>query len=143
MKKWKKASFTVEASFLVPVGLTITILLLGFCFYTHQINWCKGVSYEALSLGTARIRGDSDKAAVMQERLDSRIKEIPVRTGEVNAQAVSGYRMSVQVNGSVLPDVFQGLFDFRTEASVTRFEPVRLKQAAHLLKQFTGDENAD
>ncbi len=138
LQKWAKAGFTVEAAVIVPMIVIITALLIGFCYYTHQINWCKGASYEAVIKGVERVRKEDDSQRCAQHRINERIAETPLSAGIISADAASGYRVGIQFKGGVLEEVFHGLFQFRGEASIVRFEPVKIKRTAYLIKGIAG-----
>lgn len=54
MKKAYRGSFTVEASFLVPILLMMFVVLIHILFYYHDKNIMAGVAYETAVVGTER-----------------------------------------------------------------------------------------
>ena len=122
----------MEAAVIVPLSVTIISLLLGFCFYTHQINWYKGAAYEAAEKG---IESGGDSCAAAQQRMDSRTEEIPMRFGSETTEVSSGLNVSVSFRGSVLEDVFGDLFGFEGEALLLKTDPVKIKRLEFLIKQ--------
>ena len=57
MKKWKKGSFTVEAAFIVPAAVLMTVLLIICIFYVHNQVWYKTAALEAALAGNSRMEG--------------------------------------------------------------------------------------
>lgn len=75
VKQCKKASYTVEASFLMPLILSVITILIYGCFYLHDRAVLTGLAYEAALLGS-RIE-ESDKDIILQQ------------TKEVGSQIIS------------------------------------------------------
>ena len=136
MNNWKKASFTVEAAFIVPFSLLIIVILIGFCFYEHQINWCKGAAYEAVLYGI--YEGDSDDQAAQSaaERLRERSDEAPVNVGEINTSFSHQIGIKAAYETSVLPGVFGDIYKISNEVSLIRYEPSRKKLLEYIIKDL-------
>ena len=71
VKKWKKASFTLEAACVMPLVLLAVMGILYLCFFVHNRTWLTAAAYEAALSGsmegirengavydTAKIRGE-------------------------------------------------------------------------------------
>ena len=129
-KKWNKGVFTVEAAVIVPMSVSIIALLIGYCYFAHQINWFKGAAYEAAAAG---LKYQDDPAEKAKERICERTAEMPVTVGNNTTDVSSGIKLAVSFEGKVLDDVFGGLFGYRGEAALTRFEPVRVKMLQFVL----------
>lgn len=54
MKKYQKGSFTVEASFVVPIVLMVFVASIYFIFYFHDKNILVGAIYETAVVGSGR-----------------------------------------------------------------------------------------
>ena len=78
----------MEAAVIVPMIVTITALLLGYCYYVHQINWYKGAAYEAAVTGLKYPENAAEKA---KERIDFRAGELPLTVGEERAEVSEGH----------------------------------------------------
>lgn len=135
----KRAVFTVEAAFIVPMTVTVTVLLMGLCYYTHQSNWCKGVSAEAVLYSLQR-SNISDKAALINERLENRLKEAPLNTGDVLTTASEGTKYAVHYESKVLPDVFNDAFEFSNESSVVITKPLMVKRITFIASAALREE---
>ncbi len=136
MKKgnyWKKGVFTVEAAVIVPLAVSMIALLIGYCYFTHQINWYRGAAFESAVAG---LKEPANAEARAEERILHRGSEIPIRFGEETADVSSGVRLSVSFEGKVLEDVFGSLFSYRGEAALTRFDPVKVKRLEFILERM-------
>lgn len=130
---FKRAVFTVEAAVIVPFCVTVIALLIGFCYFTHQANWCKGAAYEAALKGVERDL--TKKQGKAKSRMDERIGEIPVNAGEIETEVSEGLRVKISWTGRILSDVFGDLFCFNGKVLVTNVDPVMIKQTEFLLKK--------
>ena len=135
-KGWSRAVMTVEAAVIVPMSLTIIALLIGFCYFVHQINWCKGAAYEAVLCGLQREKTSDEVTAAVQERIGSRISEAPLTTGGISSDVSSSGTVLVSWKSSVLSEVFGDRFSFSGEASLVRLDPVKVKRTEHLAKSM-------
>lgn len=61
----KKASYTVEASFLMPLILSVITILIYGCFYLHDRAVLTGLAYEAALFGSRM--EESDKDIILQQ----------------------------------------------------------------------------
>ncbi len=142
--QWARAVFTVEAAVILPLALTVIALLLGFCYYTHQLNWCRGAAVEAALKGTESGAGTKDADNAAKQRMEERIREIPLDTGKVSAEVSSGVRIRVSWSAEVLPEVFGGRFAVSGDATVMKADPARLKRITYLLRgAFKGEEKGE
>ena len=136
MNNWKRASFTVEAAFIVPFTLLIILILIGFCYYEHQINWCKGAAYEAVLYGI--YKGDSDNSAAQAAaaRLRERSEESPVNVGEIITSASHHIGIKAAYETTILPGTFSDTFKVSGEVSLIRYEPSRKKLLEFVLNNL-------
>lgn len=54
MKRYMRGSFTIEASVIVPMILTIFALLISMLFYYHDKNVVSAIAHETLVMGCGR-----------------------------------------------------------------------------------------
>ena len=128
----RKAVFTVEAAVIVPSSLTMIALLIGYCYYVHQVNWCTGAAYEAAEKSVeSRLAGKNADAG--EKRMSERIAAIPLSVGGIAAEASEGAKVSIFFSGGVLSDYFEDLFQYEGSASLIRYEPAKLKRLAFLI----------
>lgn len=133
MMRWKKASFTVEAAFLVPAATVVLVLLLGYIYFVHERSWAAAAAGEAGFYALQRTEGEETP----QELLDMRLQE---RTGDdpLGVQAaeftVDVEKMAFQISAvqQILPEAFGEIFSMEIEVEVKRFEPVKLKRLSWL-----------
>lgn len=74
MRRWKKASMTVEASYIVPVILMMFLMIVYLVFYFHDKDVLTGAAYEVAVVGAQNVRQDpsydvQDLAALYWERI--------------------------------------------------------------------------
>lgn len=135
----KRAVFTVEAAVIIPLCVTITAALIGYCFYTHQINWWKGAAYESALKYTERGLTAGSREEAGKKRLKERLDAMPVRTGDAAADFRTGTKTTVTIKGEVLPDVFGSLFQYGTTAALMDFDPAAVKRLTFLVSS-TGEK---
>ncbi|MBR6230500.1 MAG: pilus assembly protein [Lachnospiraceae bacterium] len=136
MKAWRKASFTVEAAFIIPFSLLIILILIGFCYYEHQINWCKGAAYEAVLYGIYEGGSDGGAAQAAAERLRERADEAPLNVGEITTSSSHFIGIKAAYETSVLPGTFGDTYKITGEVSLIRFEPSRKKLLEFILNNL-------
>ena len=129
----KRGTFTVEAAVIVPMTVIMTALLIGYCYYAHQINWFKGAAYEAAEAGLKDPDKQSEKA---EARINDRTAWIPLNVGSVKTEVSSGTKLAVSFEGNVLDDVFGSLFRYRGEAALRRFDPAKVKMLEFFLERI-------
>ncbi len=132
---WKKGVFTVEAAVIVPLAASMIALLIGYCYFAHQINWYKGAAFESAAAG---LKEPANAASAAEEQIRHRSSESPIGFGEETADVSSGIKLSVSFEGKVLEDVFGNLFSYRGEAALTRFDPVKVKRLEFVLERMMG-----
>lgn len=54
MKRYVRGSFTIEASIIVPLILTIFALVVSMLFYYHDKNIVSAIAHETLVMGCSR-----------------------------------------------------------------------------------------
>ena len=136
MKAWRKASFTVEAAFIIPFSLLIILILIGFCYYEHQINWCKGAAYESVLYGIYE-GGSGDRAAgAAAERLRERSAEAPLNVGEIITSSSHFIGIKAAYETSVLPGTFGDIYKISGEVSLIPYEPSRKKLLEFILNNL-------
>ena len=134
IKKIRKASFTVEAAFIIPFSLLVILILIGFCYYEHQINWCKGAAYEAVLYGiyTGDSGGQAAQAAAI--RLRERADEAPLKVAEITTSSSHFIGIKAAYETSVLPGTFGDIYKISGEVSLIRYEPSRKKLLEFIIK---------
>lgn len=132
---WKKGTFTIEAAVLIPVTIIIFALLIGYCFYVHQINWYTGAAYESAAAG---LKEPADAAEKARERIELRSSEQPLGFGTENTDVSSGLKLAVSFEGTVLDEVFGSLFRYRGEGALAKIDPVKAKRLEFFLERTMG-----
>ena len=139
LKRWKRASFTLEAACVMPLVLLAVMGVIYLCFFVHNRSWLTSAAYEAALSGSMEgIREDGkvyETAQMCSENLG--------RTGFFGTESVSvqtNVGKSVQVTYDL--DTIPGFGGFswhlqtRGEAKIIR--PVswirKIKAAASLVK---------
>lgn len=113
---------------IVPLAVTVTAILIGFCFYVHQSNWCRGAAYESAVKSVERGIPKEERNEAANRRMSVRISEMPVTAGKVETTVRKSYRVSISWQGTVLESVFKDRFGYKGSASLTDFDPVSLKR---------------
>lgn len=111
-----KASLTIEMSFLVPVILFIFMEIVLAVFYYHDKNILNGAAYEAVVVGSSKIRiEDKINEDELESFLRDRIKgkciffiscqtDVSIQEEEVQVNIYArknGYALSVQKKAAV------------------------------------------
>ena len=121
---WKRAVFTVEAAFLIPLIATIIVLLLGYIYYTHEKVWSTSVAYEAGFYSVQRREKDVTAQALAEERIENRTEEKPLPFGtEEFSVKDDDAQVTVSWSGNIIRDVFDSRFDFTGKSAVRKFKP--------------------
>jgi len=123
----------VEAAVIIPVTVIMTALLIGYCYYAHQINWFKGAAYEAAETGLKDPEKQLEKAEI---RINDRTARIPLNVGSVKTGVSSDAKLAVSYEGKVLDNVFGSLFRYRGEAALRRFDPVKVKMLEFFVERI-------
>lgn len=71
MKKVYKGSFTVEASFIIPILLMMFVVLIYTLFYYHDKNIAAGAAYETAAVGVER---NELKAEELEKYFQQRVR---------------------------------------------------------------------
>ena len=129
----KRAVFTVEAAVIVPLSLTMIALLIGYCYFVHQVNWCTGAACEAAQKSVERKLVGKESSAG-KKKMEERILEIPLSVGEIKTEAREGTRVTISFEGGIIQDYFGDLFGYDGSVSLNRYEPAKLKRLAFALK---------
>ena len=134
----KKASFTIEAAYIIPLMLIFITSLLAFTYFTHQHIWCKGAAYESLYYGM-QLHADKGTAKDKAEsRLKDRIAEIPLEMSPVEAEVSSGPAvLKAKTQTCILPDVFGELFTSKMNVSAADIDAAKIKKAEWILRYVT------
>lgn len=140
MKKWKKGSFTVEAAFIVPAAVLMTVLLILCIFYVHNQVWYKTAALEAALAGNSRMEGSGKSPGETALESAKKRAEQQVMPGEIPYPQVNddGAGIRVSYSGSMFPSFPEGLFSCTADARVERVRPVkflRMLQMAEKLGQ--------
>jgi hypothetical protein len=131
LKKIKRAVFTVEAAFIVPLAAMIIAALLGYIYFIHEGVWSKAAAYEAGFYGIQRIPEGGTAEEKAKERLDERYEE-SVLGFEKSVSSVSDGSASLKIywEYGVLKELFGELFATDKEIEISKTDPVRIKQLA-------------
>lgn len=133
--KWKKASFTVEAAYIVPLMLVFVAGLLGFTYFTHHRNWCRGAAYESVYYALQPDAEGKDRAGTAADRLKERIGEVPLGAWGTETDASEELlTLTAKTKSVILPELFGDLFTTETDASAAKTDAPALKKAEWILK---------
>ena len=131
---WKRASFTIEAAYIIPISAIMIALLIAFTYYAHEITRSKAVAYEAGIEGTFRTTEDT---------AEQRVNEVIEYEQETEPLGVSWKNMTASVNDtdikvkyseSVLPETFGTLFKAENEIKIDMTHPVKVKRLEWIVK---------
>lgn len=102
-----KGSFTIEASFVVPVVLFVFIVLMNVLFYYHDKNILTAVAHETVCVGCGRTgQGPEELEQYFYSRVNGRLLVFTWVQGDISADETSillqcrasGKRMTLQVD---------------------------------------------
>jgi len=100
-KKWLKGSYTVEASFLLPVILSVIVLVIYLSFYLHDRAVLSSAAYTAALRGSQMKEG-SDIAGDVTKQAEELIRNRLLGTTEVETRVESnGSSIVVSYGGTV------------------------------------------
>ena len=134
----KKASFTIEAVYIIPLMLIFITSLLGFTYFTHQHIWCKGAAYESLYYGMQFHADKGNAKDKAESRLQERIAEIPLEMSPVEAEVSAGPAvLKAKTQTGILPDVFGDIFTSKMSISAANIDAAQIKKAAWILRYVT------
>lgn len=135
------AVITVEASFIVPVCITVIVLLLGFNCFIFQKVTCEAMACESALYGVSRPSdGTGTAEGLAKERLDRLISERVMNTGAAagNVKA-SAFDLTVSYTGEVMPELFGTMFRVEGGASAADLSPARVKLSKWILNYAARD----
>ncbi|MDO4616380.1 MAG: hypothetical protein Q4B03_02850 [Lachnospiraceae bacterium] len=132
-----RGSMTVEAAFLAPMAVLLTVLLVFFCFCEHARVWYTAGACEASLVGTARQAGDNKNPERLAEvRAQQRIEEQPflmdLPTIDISAEGKS-VTVSYQSTGSA---GYAAVFPYEVKETVKQSDPVGGVRTAWLARQI-------
>ena len=131
----RRASFTVESAYIVPLLAVFITFLLGYTYFTHQQNWCKGAAYESLYYGLQRSAEGNAPEAEASARLSDRIAERPLDLSEISSDVQENAgALNAESSTQILPETFGERFAAEQNVSVRKIEPAVLKRTEWLIK---------
>ncbi len=125
----KRASFTVEAAYIVPLCAIVIALLIGFNYNMHEKTRNKALAYEAALYAAS----GSETPQIAEDRINSVIENgtasdpLGVSVTDMSASVTDG-NILISYGGSVLADIFGDLFSDQNTISVPVIHTVRLKR---------------
>ncbi len=139
-KTIRKGSFTVEAAAILPLLAAFIALLLGFIYFTHQQNWCRGAAFESIYYALQRNPGEKKIAGLADMRLKERIAEAPMSfTDMQGSTSENAFRITAEIKTEILPDVFGDRFSFERQCSAKVIDPCSLKRTAWVAGYASGE----
>ena len=139
VKRWKKASFTLEAACVMPLVLLSVMGVIYLCFFVHNRAWLTAAAYEAALSGSMEgIREDGkvyETARMCSENLGS--------TGFFGAESVStqtnvGKSVQVTYDLDTIPGFGNFSWHLKAQGEVKIVRPVswirKVKAASSLVK---------
>ncbi len=133
LKSLNKASFTVEATVLVPLAATIIAVLIGYAYFLMESICTYGAMYEAAFYSEQLSYADNDEEKRLEERLDKRSREMLLSSFEYAAD-LSENQILIETTGAVLKDVFGEHFTYNRSISIKRIKPTKFKRTQWLVK---------
>ena len=131
----RKASFTIEAAFIIPLMLTFIAGILAFTYFTHHLNWSKGAACESIYYALQRNNGENDRSEEAERRLQERIHENPLEVSDISAEVTEGIvNLEAETRTVVLPELFGDLFTMEQSISAAKINAPAVKKAEWLLK---------
>ena len=131
----KKASFTIEAAYIIPLMLVFVAGLLGFTYFTHHQNWCRGAAYESVYYALQRNTGEETPEELAGQRLSDRILEIPLDVSEISSETrEEAAVLRAETRTNILPELFGDLFVSEQSAGAAKIDAPLLKRTEWMLK---------
>ncbi|HIV17230.1 MAG TPA: hypothetical protein IAB17_04485 [Candidatus Alectryocaccobium stercorigallinarum] len=129
MKRFKRAVFTVEAAFIIPVAAIIIVSLIGYIYFMHENVWSKAAAYEAGFYGIQKTENEKTAKELASERLNERYEENIFGFMEEMSE-VTGSRESIKIKWSygILPETFGELFVLDKGIEINSVDPVEVKR---------------
>ncbi len=135
----RQGSITVEAVYLIPMTVLLTLLLIFFCFCEHARVWYTAAACEAALAGTARTESsqeEQDLESIAETRAMERIQEQPFPL-ETPRLTVTAEDKKVTVSyASSGESTLTGYFPYKSHAEVQQADPVSAVRTAWLAKQL-------
>ena len=136
----RKASLTVEASFIVPITFLVVALLLVMQFFVHNRNYYEAAALEAALLGNGRTVSDvSELEGLSAGRARERAAEQPFPGSRPGSSVqCTGTGTSVSYSGQHFP-AFDRWFSWEIDETVKKVRPVKLLRKKYMLRRIGGN----
>jgi hypothetical protein len=140
MNSWKKGSFTVEAAFLVPLSVMITVLLIFCIFYVHNQVWYTAAALESALAGNSRLEGSGAGTEETAEKHMKKRMEQQAMPGMPPSVTVSdtGAGLRISCEGQMFTLLPDGLFVCRTEGEAERVRPAAFLKKLWMAEKLIG-----
>jgi hypothetical protein len=145
-KRIKKASFTVEAAFIVPLSAAVLALLIVFIYFTHEKAWAVSVACEASFYAMQRQESEETRGEILEERLEVRKKENPLGVNMTDYKVEESKKnLKISMEECVFPESFGKRFSSSFYLELKLFDPVKVKRTLwlgnYVTKQQEGSES--
>ncbi|MDO4490638.1 MAG: hypothetical protein Q4B85_06210 [Lachnospiraceae bacterium] len=135
-RRIRRGSVTLEAVFLVPLAVFISVLLILLCFYEHNKSWYTSAALEVALVGTAREEPGTDREGQAAFRAQDRIREQPFPGGDPSCQVQmekNSCRVSYVSAGETF---FHWSLPYRAEGKIRQTDPVGQVRAVWLKEKI-------
>lgn len=145
-KRWLKGSYTVEASFLLPMILSVIVLIIYLSFYLHDRAVLSSAAYTAALRGSQMRAGDNvagDVSAQAQELIRNRL--LGTSDVETDVECNSGsivvsYGGTIRIpGGALLCRCLNGGKDYLTvqaSAKALRSDAISMIRKVRIIKAY-------
>ncbi len=145
-KRIKKASFTVEAAFIVPLSAVVLALLIVFIYFTHEKAWAVSAACEVSFYAMQRQESEQTRGEILEERLEKRKKENPLGVNVTDYKVEeSKTNLKISMEECVFPKSFGKRFSSSFYLELKLFDPVKVKRTLwlgnYVIKQQEGSES--
>ena len=125
---FKRAVFTVEAAFIVPLISMIIVSLIAYTYFVHESVWSKAAAYEAALYGTQHVANEKSTEELISERLEARYEDNVFGFSQESEISDSGSSVNISWRYGILTDTFGELFTIDKEIELGIIEPVAAKR---------------
>ncbi len=132
----------MEAAVIVPMVTFMTAVLIGFIYYMHDNCVSSATAYEAGFYAVQKQVNDSEEEAEkrLTERIEQRKSETSIGFSDYSYDASARSDIyTVNIEGSVLPEVFKGVFTRNKKVSIDKNDPVFVKRLMWTGGNIIGD----
>lgn len=139
---WEKGSYTVEASLLMVILISLLVGILYLGFYLHNQCFLRGAAQELAAIGMLQDRQE-EALALMEERKEEILSEYPLQSGQIRAEIeADGEQILVKLKGAMkIPGMVFGLFGrgelpIEAQVSLNKRDASKIVIRLHKMKKW-------